>query len=34
MKLPEGGYKVSTEVAGTARKDLTIDAPGRVVVQF
>ncbi len=34
MKLPEGSYKVSTNIAGTAQKDLTIDAPGRVVVRF
>jgi hypothetical protein len=34
MKLPEGSYKVSTNIAGTAHKDVTIGAPGRVVVQF
>jgi len=34
MKLPEGSYKVSTDIAGSGRRDLTVNAPGRVIVQF
>jgi hypothetical protein len=34
MKLPKGAYKVSADVAGAGHKDLTVQAPGRVVVRF
>jgi hypothetical protein len=34
MKLPSGSYKVSADVAEAGHKDVTVHAPGRVVVRF
>jgi hypothetical protein len=34
MKLPKGAYKVSADVAGAGHQDLTVQAPGRVIVRF
>ena len=34
MKLPSGSYKVSADVAEAGHKDVTVRAPGRVIVRF
>jgi hypothetical protein len=34
MNLPKGAYKVSADVAGAGHQDLTVQAPGRVIVRF
>ena len=34
MKLPSGTYKVSADVAEAGHKDVTVHAPGRVLVHF
>lgn len=34
MKLPSGSYKVSADVAEAGHKDVTVHAPGRVVLHF
>jgi hypothetical protein len=34
MKLPSGSYKVSADVADAGHKDVTVHAPGRVIVRF
>ena len=34
MKLPSGSYRVSADVAEAGHKDVTVHAPGRVVVHF
>ena len=34
MKLPSGSYKVSADVAEAGHKDVTVHAPGRVIVRF
>ena len=34
MKLPNGSYKVSADVAEAGHKDVTVRAPGRVIVRF
>ena len=33
MKLPSGSYKVSADVAEAGHKDVTVRAPGRVIVR-
>ena len=34
MKLPSGSYKVSADVADAGHQDVTVRAPGRVIVRF
>jgi hypothetical protein len=34
MKLPSGSYRVSTDVVEAGHKDITVHAPGRVIVRF
>lgn len=34
MKLPKGSYKLSANISGVGKKELTISAPGHVVVRF
>jgi hypothetical protein len=34
MKLPKGSYHVATDVADAGHKDMTIRAPGHVVMRF
>ena len=34
MKLPSGSYKVSADVAEAGHQDITVRAPGRVILRF
>jgi hypothetical protein len=34
MKVPSGSYKVSADVADAGHQDVTVRAPGRVIVRF